>query len=300
MHALVLGANGLLGSVVVETLRQQGSAVVGAYHSSPPAFDVPLVQVNVTDIGEVAALLDDYAVDTVINCAAFTDVDGCETEPGLAADVNGAAPEQLADLCSERGLAFVHFSTDYVFDGRSDAFYAEDDLTNPVQAYGASKLAGEQSVLDATPSALVLRLSFVYGARGDTGALVGFPRWVRETLRAGEEIPLFTDQHLTPSRAGQVAETTISLVNSESEGVFHVASRSCITPYTFGAQICELIGGDETLLTPSSMTDLDRAAERPRHSCLDVSKVEQTLGRRQPTLADDLAALEEAFDDYSS
>jgi dTDP-4-dehydrorhamnose reductase len=300
METLVIGANGLIGSVVVDSLRRQRSDVVGTYHSEPPEFDVPLVQLDVADTETAAGLVDDHDVDTVINCAAFTDVDGCEGDPELAEEVNGSAPGRLAGLCADRDISFVHFSTDYVFDGRSNESYSEDAPTNPVQAYGASKLSGERAVLAADPDALVLRLSFVYGARGDTGELVGFPQWVAETLRAGEEAPLFTDQHLTPSRAGNVAETTHSLSESGSSGVFHVASRSCVTPYEFGGEICELVGGDETLLAQSSMADLDRAAERPRNSCLNVSKVEDTLGRPQPTLAEDLDALDAAFEDYSS
>ncbi|WP_042662306.1 dTDP-4-dehydrorhamnose reductase [Haloferax sp. ATB1] len=300
MYAFVTGANGLLGSVVVRTLREQGHAVVGGYHSEEPAFDCPLHQVDITDTERVVELLDEYDVDLVINCAAYTDVDGCESNPELATAVNGTAPGDLAAVCDDREIPFVHYSTDYVFDGETDGLYEEDAETAPIQEYGRSKLAGERAVREVTADALVLRLSFVYGARGDTGDLVGFPQWVASTLAAGDTVPLFTDQTMTPSRAGNVATTTLELLDAGVSGTYHVASQSAVTPSDFGAEICEIIGGDPSLIESSVMADLDRPAARPRRSCLDVSKVEGELGRSQPTLDADLAALEAAFSDYSS
>ncbi|NLV03636.1 dTDP-4-dehydrorhamnose reductase [Haloferax volcanii] len=300
MYAFVTGANGLLGSVVVQALREQGHEVVGGYHSAAPAFDCPLHQVDITDTERVVELLDEYDVDVVINCAAYTDVDGCESNPEVATAVNGTAPGDLAAVCDDREIPFVHYSTDYVFDGETDTFYEEADEPAPIQEYGRSKLAGEHAVREVNADALILRLSFVYGARGDTGDLAGFPQWVASTLAAGDTVPLFTDQTMTPSRAGNVATTTLELLDSGSTGTFHVASQSAVTPYDFGEAICDVINGDATLIESSVMADLDRPAARPRRSCLDVSNVEGELGRSQPTLEADLAALEAAFSDYSS
>ncbi|ADE02982.1 dTDP-4-dehydrorhamnose reductase [Haloferax volcanii] len=300
MYAFVTGANGLLGSVVVRTLREQGHAVVGSYHSEEPTFDCPLHQVDITDTERVVELLDEYDVDLVINCAAYTDVDGCESNPEVATAVNGTAPGDLAAVCDDREIPFIHYSTDYVFDGETDGFYEEGDEPAPIQEYGRSKLTGEHAVRDVNPDALILRLSFVYGARGDTSDLVGFPQWVASTLAAGDTVPLFTDQTMTPSRAGNVATTTLELLDAGVSGTFHVASQSAVTPSDFGEKICEVIGGDATLIESSVMADLDRPAARPRRSCLDVSNVEGELGCSQPTLEDDLAALEAAFSDYSS
>jgi len=300
MYALITGANGLLGSVVVQTLREQGHEVVGGYHSEEPAFDCPLHQVDITETERVVALLEEYDVDVVINCAAYTDVDGCEANPELATAVNGTAPGDLAAVCREREITFVHYSTDYVFDGETDSFYEEGDETAPIQEYGRSKLDGEHAVREVNAGALILRLSFVYGARGDTGDLVGFPQWVASTLAVGDTVPLFTDQMMTPSRAGNVATTTLELLEAGASGTYHVASRSAVTPYEFGEEICEVVGGDSALTESSVMADLDRPAARPRRSCLDVSSVEGKLGRPQPALEADLAALESAFSDYSS
>lgn len=295
MAVLVIGANGLLGSATVKLLLRRETDVIGAYHSESPQFDIPLVQLDVKKTDPMATLIDKYEVETVINCAALTDVDACETNPELANKVNSIAPGRLATICSSREIDFVHFSTDYVFDGQSESFYTENDPPRPVQTYGHSKLAGERSVRDAKPDSLILRLSFLYGSRGDSGELEGFPQWVAQNLVAGESVQLFTDQYLTPSRVGQVAKTTLSLLDSDTSGLFHVASRSCVTPYEFGIEVSDLIDGDETLITPSSISNIDRNAKRPQCSCLDVSKVERRLERQQPTLSEDLSTLEPNF-----
>ncbi len=186
-------------------------------------------------------------------------------------------------------------STDYVFDGRERDPYSESAETNPRQVYGESKLAGEQAVAEETTDALVARLSFVWGVHRSTGDLTGFPAWVRGQLRSGDAIPLFTDQWVTPTRAGQAAESLLDLIEQEATGLFHVACSSCVSPYEFGEVIAEYVGSGEELLTEGSMEDIERVATRPTYSCLDIKHVESTLGRSQPTIREDIEAVREAF-----
>jgi dTDP-4-dehydrorhamnose reductase len=183
-----------------------------------------------------------------------------------------------------------------VFDGASEDPYLESDTTNPVQVYGQSKLAGEQAVGEASTEALVLRLSFVWGVHRSSGELTGFPAWVRGRFESGEPTSLFTDQRVTPSRAGQVADTIFDLLDAEATGAIHVASRSCVTPYEFGDLICRQMGAPTGFLEEGSMDDVDREATRPVNTCLDVHYLEESLGREQPTLEADLRAVESAFD----
>jgi dTDP-4-dehydrorhamnose reductase len=295
MEILILGAGGLLGSRLVERCLNRSMDVVGTYHSNPPSFDIPLKQHDIRDTRAFESLLMEYRPTAVVNCAAMTDVDGCESNPEAAFEINGTAPGELARSCLTHDTSFVQVSTDYVFDGEATGLYDETASTGPIQVYGESKLAGEEAVRKVNTDALIVRLSFVYGVRGDTCELVGFPAWVRETLRAGDEVPLFVDQHLTPSRAGQAAETLLELVDAQAEGVYHVASRSCVTPHEFGHEIARLQDADETLITESEQSDLSRAAERPTYTCLDVASVEDELGRPQPTLEADLREIGPQF-----
>jgi dTDP-4-dehydrorhamnose reductase len=296
MDVLVLGAGGLLGGNVITNAAARGWEVTGTYHTEKPSFQsvrVPLHELDLRDTDRLEAILDRTAPEAVVNCGAFTDVDGCEERPEEARSVNGRAPGEIARACAERSIAFAHVSTDYVFDGDTEGAYEEADRTNPIQTYGESKLAGERAVLGAHERPLLVRLSFVYGIDRSAEELSGFPAWVRDRLGASEETSLFTDQRITPSRAGQAAETILALLDERATGAFHVASRSCVSPYEFGELIGERTNASAALLKKGSQSDVDRPADRPRYTCLDVGRVEEALGREQPTLSEDLDSIAE-------
>lgn len=296
MHLLVLGANGLLGSNVVAAARNQDVAVTGTYHSSAPSFDIPLRQLDITDTAKVRRVITEVDSDWVINCVAMIEVDGCEESTTRAHAVNADAPGEIASVCASNGMELLHVSTDYVFDGTATEKYSEDATTNPIQVYGESKLAGERAVRDAASDALIPRLSFVYGIHRSGGKLTGFPAWVRDRLLEGEETPLFTDQYVTPTRAGAAAETFLEFIDRNSGGIYHLAARSCVTPYVFGESIAQRMDADLDLLVPGSQTDVDRPAERPSYTCLDVERIEDELGHTQPTLDQDLNEIWDAFE----
>ncbi|MGB9953259.1 dTDP-4-dehydrorhamnose reductase [Haloarcula marismortui] len=288
MQLLVVGANGLLGSNVVRAGQQRGWNVRGTYHSTRPEFDIPLTQFDLSECDSFDDVLTERDPDVVVNCAAMTDVDGCETNPEQAHVLNGDAPGELAAHCNANGIEFVHVSTDYVFGGTEREPYSESADTDPVQVYGESKLAGEQAVTEETADALVARLSFVWGIHRSTDDLTGFPAWVRSRLLAAEDIPLFTDQWVTPTRAGQAAETLLDLIEQDATGLFHIACSSCVTPYEFGEVITDHVDISEELLSEGSMDDVERDATRPAYTCLDIENVESELNRPQPTLREDV------------
>lgn len=291
MRVVVLGASGLLGSNVVAAGNRRGADVVGTYYTSRPTLDCALERVDLRDADRVRGTVEDAAADVVVNCAAMTDVDRCESAPGEARAVNAEAPGHVAEACADLGARFVHVSTDYVFDGEATTPYCEDDEPAPVQAYGETKLAGETAVREAPVDALVVRPSFVYGVHRSSGDLAGFPAWVRDRLSDGRAVGLFDDQYVTPSRAGGVADAVFELLATGATGTYHVASRSCVTPYAFGRRVRERLPDRAGRLERDSLAAADRAAARPAYTCLDVRRVERRLGRPQPTLAEDVAEI---------
>ena len=148
MDVLVLGANGLLGSNVISECQRRQMDVSGTYHATEPSFSIPLYQLDIRNQEHVRRIVERTAPTHIVNCAAMTDVDECETEPELAYDINGEAPAALAELCADQGIQFCHVSTDYVFDGDASSPYPESADTNPIQRYGGSKLEGERDVLE--------------------------------------------------------------------------------------------------------------------------------------------------------
>lgn len=295
MRLLVVGANGLLGSNVVHAARQYGWDASGTFHSSRPGFDVPLTQFDLRDYGTFDDVIDYHDPDVVVNCASMTDVDACERNEERAQVLNGSAPGGLARHCEDQGVEFVHVSTDYVFDGAARTPYTESAEPDPVQVYGESKLAGERAVREASETAPILRLSFVWGLHRSSGEFTGFPAWVHGRLQSGENVPLFTDQWVTPTRAGQAAETVFELLDHDATGCYNVACTSCVTPYEFGTVLADCMGADTDLLSEGSMDDAERDATRPRYTCLDVLDVESTLGRTQPTLRADVEEVRDAL-----
>jgi len=297
MDVFVVGAGGLLGSNVVATAATRGLSVAGTYHSTRADFEIPLRELDIRASEDFAKLLGEFNPSVVVNCAAMTDVDACEEQPERAHEINADAPEAMARRCSKRGIGFVHVSTDYVFDGETDERYDEESEPNPLQAYGRSKLVGDRNVRSAHDSPLIVRPSFVYGVNRapEPADLEGFPAWVRSRLRSGQAVPLFTDQYVTPSRAGSTAETLLDLIDDSASGTYHVAARSCVTPYEFGRIIASTMGVETDALDKGSQSDVDRPAARPSNTCLDVENVETRLGCAQPTLQQDVEAIGSYF-----
>jgi len=229
--------------------------------------------------------------DIVVNCAAMTDVDECEADPETARAVNAEGPKTLATICRERNKRFVQLSTDYVFAGDQRTPYHEDDDTNPRQVYGESKRDGERATIEEVPGALIVRFSFVFGQHGATSEMTGFPEWVLERARAGKQIPLYTDQHVTPTRAGYAAETILELLDAEHTGTFHVASRDCVTPYEFGTMVLDAAGEDTSVVEESSLDEAENKAPRPAYTCLSTEKLADELGGSSPTLRAEIQTL---------
>lgn len=288
MRVLVVGANGLLGSNVVAAAVERDWPVAGTYHTDPASFDIEQTRLDLRDGDRVEEVLAEHDPELVVNCAAMTDVDGCERQPERARAVNAEAPGVLAGAVDRLGAALVHVSTDYVFDGTVEEPYPETATPAPLQVYGESKLAGERAVRNAHSAPLVVRLSFVYGVHRSTGELTGFPAWAAGRLADGAETPLFTDQFVTPTRAGFAAERLLGLVDADVDGLVHTACRDCVTPYEVGRLVATERGYDESLLRRSRMAELDRPAQRPRYSCLDTSRLATLSGRRVPDLASEL------------
>lgn len=296
MRVLVLGANGLLGSNVVIEAAQRGWEVCGTYHNSKPEFDIPLKEFHLQHIESFEEIIEFFNPANVINCAALTDVDLCEENPESAERVNGDAPGAIARRCDDFDIRFVHVSTDYVFDGTEREPYDESAQPNPIQVYGKTKLKGEQLVRQHSDECLIPRLSFVWGIHRDTSSMAGFPSWVTSRINESLEVPLFVDQWISPTRAGQAAETILELILEGVGGVYHVASSSCVTPFEFGQLLLEYLDINTSgVLNRISMDSVDRTAKRPQYTCLDTEKVEATLNRPQPTLPDEIESVSGYF-----
>jgi len=258
---LLLGANGMLGFAWRRLLDSRGIDHV----------DLDLPQFDMTDPDHVDAAIDGSHV-CVINCAAYTAVDDVETNEQIAARVNGDAPGLLATRCRQVGATLVHYSTDYVFNGRAQEPYAIDAPRDPVNAYGRTKALGEKNIERSGVRYLIVRTSWLYAPWG--------PNFVRTIARAAaqrDSLRVVDDQRGRPTSSEHLAATTLGLIESGATGVFHVTDGGECTWFDFAAAIAAR-ANPSCRVEPCTTDEYPTPAPRPAYSVLDISLTEQRLG----------------------
>jgi dTDP-4-dehydrorhamnose reductase len=267
-RVLVLGAGGMLGQAVTAAARARGLLVDAA----------PRVELDVTDPAAVAARFERTRPTLAINCAAFTQVDACESAPERAHAVNALAVRGIAAAAERSGAVLVQVSSDYVFDGRAQEPYAESAVPAPLSVYGASKLGGERATL-ASPRGLVVRASWLFGTGGPN-----FVRTMLERARAGEALRVVDDQTGCPTYTPYLAGALLELGRLARAGtlvlptVVHFRNRDPVSWYGFTRAILEVFGL-AVPLAPVTTAEFPRPAPRPAYSVLDVTRTERLLGR---------------------
>lgn len=277
---LVTGANGQLGAELVPLLRSVGTVV---------ATDRGTLDIG--DAGAVAGVLRELRPSIVVNAAAYTAVDRAESEPEQAFAINAVAPGVLAEEAKRAGALFVHYSTDYVFDGRSRVPYVEDSPPSPLSVYGASKLEGEQRIDASGAQALVFRTSWVYGLRG-ANFLVTIKRLAAER----DELRIVDDQVGVPNWSRALARATCSVLGlgrealAERVGLYHLSCGGEATWYRFAQAF--LRDTPRVRVLPIATSDYPTPARRPSYGVLDTGKFFRTFGFALP---DWRAALDECL-----
>jgi dTDP-4-dehydrorhamnose reductase len=251
---LITGAGGLVGRASVEHCRASGDEVVAYDRGSLDIGDAPKVE-------EVISC---ESPDAVINCAAWTDVDGCEGDPAKAERVNAAGPENLARSCRRVNAALLTISTDYVFDGAKEGFYTQRDDPRPLSVYGRFKLEGERRPQLAYARTIVVRTGYIFGPGGRN-----FLSTLVDRVKGGEKLKAIRDCWGTPTYARDLAVRLRELVELDLPGVFHVVSSGEGASFeTFAREALKLVDCEPGLVESVSMDSLTRPAPRPRNSKL--------------------------------
>ena len=281
---LVIGGTGLLGQYLCDEGRRRGHEIVATTRGAAPSRPgVVWRELDLRNRGAIRAVVREAAPDLVLNAAAMTDVDGCEDHPDEAQSVNALAPGAIAEACKTMGAPLVHISTDYVFDGAGPA--TETTEPSPLSAYGRTKLDGDRRVLASDPSALILRMSGVFGWNR-VSAKTNAVTWILKMVEAGQEVRLFHDQRITPTYARTGADAAFDLAEMRAHGLFHVASRDCVSRLEMGEAVVEAFGIPGAKLVAITMASTALKAPRPAAPCLVVAKAEETLKRPMPGFRD--------------
>lgn len=276
-QVIVFGGNGMLGCDLMRVLEDRGMSATG--------LDLP--DTDITRYEQARDAVRDHHAGLVINVAAFTNVDGCESQEEQAFAVNATGAGNIARACAEQGACMVHISTDYVFDGRKGSPYTESDPVNPLSAYGRGKAEGEELVRRHLPEGhLIVRTQALYGLHGHN--------FVEAILRKAAEVGqlrVVNDQRVSPTYTRDLAEALGNPILHETKGTLHVSNIGEATWFEFAKSILERSGMPDIPVDPITTAELALPAHRPACSVLSNERYISLTGRP-------LRSWEEALEDY--
>jgi len=259
---MLTGASGMLGHELATALRARLDAPLYC-------FDLDL---DIRDERAIGAKFAELKPGTVINAAAFTDVDGCESQVATAMAVNAKAAGNLAAACKNVGATLVHFSTDFVFDGSSTRPYRPDDPTNPLSVYGKSKRDGEVAIRESGCTHLIVRTSWLFGPHGKN-----FVEAILARAASGQPLSVVTDQVGCPTLASSLAEAVVRLLDAGATGTVHYCNAEPCSWHEFACEIVRVAGYDIPVAEVTGDV-LNRPARRPAFSVLDTASYSRAPG----------------------
>lgn len=295
---LVTGASGLLGGNLALMALDQGHDIVAVCNQNPIFLDTAeVVCADLSQSDEAEHIIKTYDPQWVFHCAAATNVDDCEEDQHRAFRLNQDMAAKVAQAAQLAGARLVHISTDAVFDGKKGG-YNEEDVPDPINVYGRSKLNGELVVLETNPTAVIVRTN-IYG--WNSRPKPSLAEWFLERLQRKERCPGFTDVLVTLMLVNDLIEVLLQVMEMELSGLFHIVGVECISKYEFGQRVAHTFDLDASLIEPVPVSQVGLRAPRARNLCLVGTKIESVLGIQLPMVNDGLrrfyALHEEGFRD---
>ena len=265
-NILVTGASGQLGSEIQEFSKE---------YSQYDFFFTDVADLDITDLEKVREYCNINQIKTIINCAAYTAVDKAEEQTDICNAVNHIATVNLSKVAKELNIKLVHTSTDYVFNGKNHVPFKEDDITDPINVYGKTKLLGEQAMMDINPKhSIIIRTSWVYSTYGNN-----FVKTMLKLAETKEQLTIIADQVGSPTYAYDLAKTILEIlpkINNDKVEVYHYSNEGICSWYDFAFEIFYQTNTKCKVL-PIETKDYSTAAERPSYSVMNKSKIKNTF-----------------------
>jgi dTDP-4-dehydrorhamnose reductase len=265
MKAVVIGANGQLGSDIVKEFRANGHDITELNHT----------QIEVSNIDSVSTVLKNLNADIIINTAAMHNVEKCEQDPAMAFAVNGIGVRNLAMVCNDTGSVLIHISTDYVFDGSKNAPYTETDKPSPINVYGNTKVSGENFIMGISKKYFIIRTSGVYGhnpCRAKGG--LNFVELMLKLSKERDELRVVNDEVVTPSSTAEISKQLLKLAQSNVYGLYHASAEGSCTWYEFAKKIFEFTGS-KVKLNMANPDEFPMKVPRPKYSVLENANLKK-------------------------
>ena len=281
MRLLITGASGLLGiNLAMEAMRDHG--IIGVDRGKLKSAPFPVIKTNFSGRHIFIPALDNFRPDWVINCAALTNLEECEKNPGQAKVLNIKLARDLAEDCKQRKIKLIHLSTDAVFDGNKLGAYTEEDEPNPQSVYARTKLDGERAVQEVYPKAIIARVNFFGWSLSGRRSLAEF---FFNNLSNGKNVNGFTDVIFCPLWVTDLSRILIAMLEKDLSGLYHVVGSQAIDKYRFGLEVARRFGLQESLISPLSVDESELTARRSHNLWLSVHKLSTDLGREIPSFS---------------
>ena len=284
MNVLVTGANGQLGREIRRVANAFPYHFVFADISSLPGEETVYLDITNKEAVRLTCRSEDIGV--IINCAGYTDVEKAESDLPMATLLNASAPGYLAEIAQERNALLVHISTDFIFGGESCVPYTENYPPHPLNAYGATKLAGEKAVIDSGCRSVILRTAWLYSPYGKN-----FVKTMHRLTAAMESLKVVCDQIGTPTYAADLAGFILESIlpeNGTVSGIYNYSGEGTASWFDFAKAVADIAGHNKCRIIPCLSEDYPSKAVRPHYSVLDKTKVKNTFGISVPYWRDSL------------
>jgi dTDP-4-dehydrorhamnose reductase len=270
-RVLIAGANGLLGQQLIKVFCDDYEVHALGLQPRPRLAEGNFAyhEGDITDRPSLRHLVQNLVPNFIVNAAAFTDVDGSETQREACWRVNVTGVENLLYTAQKIQARMIHVSTDYVFDGKSGP-YRETDRPNPLGFYARSKLAGENVLINSKANFAIARTMVLFGAGNEIRP--NFVTWLINQLQAGKSLRIVDDQFGNPTLASELAQALRALAESGRNGIYHISGSEMIDRYHFAVKVAEVFDHDASLIQPIKTSDLKQASPRPLRSGFDISK----------------------------
>jgi dTDP-4-dehydrorhamnose reductase len=286
LNILITGSKGQLGNELIDMLKT-GKSEIGLISPAYEGADITDVDIDTLDITDVRAVLDfmdGKRFDLIINCAAMTNVDACESDRTAAMKANAIGARNMAVVADRSGAKIVHVSTDYVFGGRASMPYCEWDIPVPATVYGKSKLLGERYVRESCARSFIVRTSWLYGRVGNN-----FVKTIVKLASEKEQIKVVNDQMGSPTNANDLAHHILKVALTDEYGIYHCAGNGICSWYDFATEIVRL-AGLACAVVPCTTDEFPRPAPRPAYSKMEHLMLPCTVGDEMRSWEDALGA----------
>ena len=271
---LIIGASGLVGSTVANYASKNYDLHLVNNKTDFSLQNFPVSKIDlIKNQSDILELIKDYRPDFVVHAVAYPSVDFCESNKQMADVLHIKITDDIAKTCSNIGSRIIYFSTDAVFDGKLSRKYTENDLPNPINHYGKTKLNAEKILLENDTN-IVLRTTVIYGWHAKSR----FTNWVLNSLKNSQKIHAFTDQLNTPTLVDDMAKAILQIFTKDKFGLFNAVGATCLSRYQFALKLADRFNLDKNLIIPTSSVGKKQIAPRPPNGCLDNSKIVNDIG----------------------